>query len=165
VIGGGRAWVLGDNIDTDVLAPGAFMKIPLEEIARHCLAAVEAAFASNVRPGDILVAGRNFGIGSSREQAAEALKFLGVAAVLARSYGGIFRRNALNLGVPALVIGDAPVQPGDRIAVDPRAGIVHNLSTSTIFGCEPLPDFLVALLEDGGLMSHLQKRFALKERR
>jgi 3-isopropylmalate/(R)-2-methylmalate dehydratase small subunit len=107
VIGGGRAWVLGDDIDTDQLAPGPYMKSPIAELARHCLEAADPRFAAEVRPGDVVVAGRNFGIGSSREQAAKALLTLGVAAVVARSFGGIFRRNAINLGLPALVSSEA----------------------------------------------------------
>ena len=94
----GRAFVFGDSVNTDALAPGGLMKHPIAVIASHCLESVDPSFASTVRPGDMVVAGKGFGIGSSREQAAEALKHLGVAAVLARSFGGIFYRNALNSG-------------------------------------------------------------------
>ena len=98
---GGRAWRFGDDIDTDVLAPGIYMKKPIAELAQHCLEVVDPRFAKEVRPGDIVVAGRNFGMGSSREQAAQALIALGVAAVLAKSFAGIFYRNALNQGLLA----------------------------------------------------------------
>ena len=98
----GRAWILGDGIDTDVLAPGAYMSASLDILSSHCLAAVRSDFASAVRPGDVILAGSSFGVGSSREQAAEALKNLGIRAVIARSLGGIFQRNALNLGLPAI---------------------------------------------------------------
>ena len=98
-----RTWVYGDNVTTDSLAPGAFMKLGIAEIARHCLESVEPSFASTVARGDFVVGLRNFGAGSSREQAPEALRHLGVAAVLAQSYGGIFYRNAINLGLPVLV--------------------------------------------------------------
>ncbi|MDH4189823.1 MAG: 3-isopropylmalate dehydratase, partial [Betaproteobacteria bacterium] len=119
----GRAWVFGDNIDTDVLAPGRYMKAGIEEIARHCLEAVDPAFARELRPGDVVVGGRNFGTGSSREQAPQALKQLGVAALIAESFAGLFYRNALNLGLPALVCAHAKrLRPGDRLRVDAQAG-------------------------------------------
>ena len=92
----GRAWVFGDSVNTDVLAPGAYIKGPLEELARHCLESVDPDFAPKVQPGDVVVGGENFGMGSSREQAAIALKMLGVKAVLAKSFARIFYRNALN---------------------------------------------------------------------
>ena len=119
----GRAFIFGDNIDTDVLAPGRYMKGPVEELARHCLEAVAPDFAKDVRPGDVVVAGRNFGIGSSREQAAQALKVLGVSAVVAKSFGGIFLRNALNLGLPVLVCEMThDIRADDRITLDLASG-------------------------------------------
>ena len=108
----GRAWVLGDNIDTDVLAPGYALKLPPEELAQHCLEAVEPAFAKEVKAGDILVAGENFGMGSSREQAAISLKLLGISVILARSFARIFYRNAINIGLPAMFL-PAEVEIGD----------------------------------------------------
>ena len=92
----GRAWKLGDNLDTDMLAPGRYMKFSIDEIARHCLEDVLPQFATTVKPGDVVTGGRNFGVGSSREQAPQALKVLGVAAIVAVSYAGLFYRNALN---------------------------------------------------------------------
>ena len=103
----GRIWKFGDDIDTDVLAPGLYMKGPIGELAKHCLEALDPAFAREARPGDIVVAGRNFGMGSSREQAAMALKALGIAAVLAKSFARIFYRNAMNLALPVLVCPEA----------------------------------------------------------
>ena len=161
MIGGGRAWVFGDDIDTDALAPGVYMKGSIEALAAHCLEAVDPAFAREVRPGDVVAAGRNFGMGSSREQAPQALKHLGVAAVIAPSSAGIFYRNALNLGLPALVSPDAArIRPGERIEVDPEAGILRNLTTGETLAAEPLPGFLVEMLRDGGLVPHLEKRLA-----
>jgi 3-isopropylmalate dehydratase small subunit len=98
-----RAWVFGDKIDTDVLAPGALMKLSPDALARHCLEAVRPAFAKEVRPGDLVIGGASFGIGSSREQAAQSLRLLGVKAVIAKSFARIFYRNAFNLGLPALI--------------------------------------------------------------
>ena len=111
-----RAWVLGDNIDTDVITPGKYMKFGIEEIAQHCLEPVLPEFPKQVKPGDIVVAGRNFGAGSSREQAPAALKHLGVAALIAESFAGLFYRNSLNLGLPALVCAEAKrIRDGDRL--------------------------------------------------
>ena len=106
--------MFGDNIDTDLLAPGAYMKGSIEQLAPHCLEALDADFARAVRPGDILVAGDNFGIGSSREQAVHALRHLGIRVVLARSFGRIFYRNAMNLGLPVLVCRGTGHGPGRR---------------------------------------------------
>jgi 3-isopropylmalate/(R)-2-methylmalate dehydratase small subunit len=159
-IGGGRAWVFGDDITTDVLAPGLYMKGPVSELARHCLEAVDAAFATAVKPGDVVVGGMNFGMGSSREQAAQALKELGVAAVIARSFGGIFYRNALNLGLPVLVCAEAGIIGNkDSVEIDAEAGVVRIGGTKTI-PCEPIPGFLMDMVRDGGLVPHLERRLA-----
>lgn len=156
-----RVWRLGDNVDTDVLAPGIYMKKPIAELAVHCLEAVEPRFAQEVRQGDIVVGGRGFGMGSSREQAVEALLQLGVVAVLAQSFGGIFYRNALNQGLLALTSPDIDrIRQDDRVVVDGVAGIVINETTGERLTCERLPPHLVAMIADGGLVAHLQKRFA-----
>jgi 3-isopropylmalate/(R)-2-methylmalate dehydratase small subunit len=154
-----RAWVFGDDVDTDVLAPGRYMKLSIEEIARHCLEAVDPAFASTVRPGDVVVGGRNFGTGSSREQAPAALKQLGVTALLAMSFAGLFYRNALNLGLPALVCPDARrIRNGDRLQLDFYNAEVVNLDTAERLGFEPIPEHLMEMVRDGGLLPHLEKR-------
>lgn len=155
----GRAFVFGDNIDTDVLAPGFLMKLPAEALATHCLEAVDPDFAKSVRPGDVVVAGANFGLGSSREQAAVSLKRLGVGAVLATSFARIFYRNAINLGLPAIVFPEAgTVEPGDRIVVDPEAGRLENLTQGRTFAVSPIPPHLMTMIRDGGLMPHLKRR-------
>jgi 3-isopropylmalate/(R)-2-methylmalate dehydratase small subunit len=154
-----RAWTFGDDIDTDALAPGRYMKFGIDEIARHCLEAVDPAFASRVAPGDVVVGGRNFGMGSSREQAAQALKHLGVSAVIAPSFAGIFYRNALNLGLVALVCPDAGrIRAGDEIEFDPEAGRIENRTRGETLACESIPDHLMAMVRDGGLVAHLEKR-------
>ncbi|GAB4188230.1 MAG: 3-isopropylmalate dehydratase small subunit [Thalassobaculales bacterium] len=159
----GRAWVFGDNIDTDVLAPGIYMKGPIETMARHCLESVDPAFAAGVRPGDIVVGGLNFGLGSSREQAAQVLTVLGVGAVLAASFARIFYRNALNLGLPVLFCPQArSIGAGDRLRVDPAAGRVDNLTRGTSLACDPIPPHLLAMIADGGLLPHLKKRIAAR---
>lgn len=155
----GRAWALGDDINTDLLAPGAYMKFDIAEIARHCLEAAVPRFAAEVRPGDVVVAGRNFGAGSSREQAPAALKHLGVAAVAAVSFAGIFYRNAFNLGLPLLVCKDAPsIADGSRLRLDPAAGRIEDLDRAQVLLCEPIPPHLMEMVRDGGLLAHLEKR-------
>lgn len=155
----GRAFVFGDDIDTDMLAPGAYMKFGIEEIARHCLEPVDPGFAATVRPGDFVVGGGNFGMGSSREQAPQALCHLGVAAVIATSFAGLFFRNAVNLGLTPLVCADAGrIVAGDALAVDATSGRIENLTKRETLACEPLPTHLLAMLRDGGLLPHLEKK-------
>lgn len=161
----GRAWVFGDDINTDVMAPGLYFKAPMAEMARHCLEAVNPAFAAEVRRGDILVAGRNLGVGSAREQAAMALTHLGVGAVLARSYGRIFYRNALNFGLPALTLpAEAVFRTGDRLRVDPVAGRIDNLSSGDGFTVPGIPAHLMAMVAAGGLMPWLRQRLQTETR-
>lgn len=158
----GRVWKLGADVDTDALAPGRWMKLALPELATHCLEAVRPEFAREVRAGDVIAAGPNFGVGSSREQAAAALKHLGIAAVLAPSFAGIFYRNAINLGLPVLVCAQAgALADGERIALDLRQGIVTRADGSTLV-CEPLPPFLWDIVVAGGLLPSLKQRLASK---
>jgi len=157
----GRAWVFGDDVDTDQLAPGLYMKRPIEEIAQHCLEVANPMFAGSVGQGDIVVGGRNFGMGSSREQAAQALRHLGVGAVLAPSFGGIFYRNALNLGLLALVCAEAgKIAAGDQLALEPERGKVHNLTRNETYACEPIPAHLVEMVKAGGLVPYLERKQA-----
>ncbi|MEL7028258.1 MAG: 3-isopropylmalate dehydratase [Pseudomonadota bacterium] len=155
----GRAWVFGDNIDTDVLAPGYLMKLPPEELAKHCLEAVNPDFAANVKPGDVLVAGDNLGLGSSREQAAQSLKILGVGALVAKSFARIFYRNAINFGVPAFFLGEAgDIRQGDKLRIDLAAGRIENLDQDRVYAAPGLPDHLMEVIAAGGLMAHLERR-------
>ena len=156
-----RAWVFGDNVDTDVIAPGRYMKFGIDEIAPHCFEAILPQFAKSVQPGDIVVGGRNFGAGSSREQAPAALKHLGIAALVAESFAGLFYRNAINLGLPALACAQAKrIRQGDLLKVDPLGGTIENLTTGETLECEPIPPFLMSIIRDGGLLPHLEKRLA-----
>jgi 3-isopropylmalate/(R)-2-methylmalate dehydratase small subunit len=149
--------VLGDNVDTDVIAPGRYMKFPVEEIARHCLEAVSPSFVKKVKAGDLVVAGRNFGCGSSREQAPAALKHLGVAALVAESFAGLFYRNSLNLGLPALVCPQAKrIRDGEALQIDYDRSLIARDGEALPF--EPIPGHLLEMLRDGGLLPHLEKR-------
>jgi 3-isopropylmalate/(R)-2-methylmalate dehydratase small subunit len=155
----GRAWIFGDDIDTDSLAPGKYMKLGIEEIATHCLETVDAGFATGVTAGDVVVGGRNFGLGSSREQAAAALRHLGVAAVVATSFAGLFYRNSLNLGLAVLTCPEAArIRAGDELRIDAEAGRIVNETTGDVLGCERIPAHLLEMVRDGGLLSHLEKR-------
>jgi 3-isopropylmalate/(R)-2-methylmalate dehydratase small subunit len=154
-----RAWVLGDNVDTDAIVPGRYMKFGIEEIAPHCLETLLPAFAGSVKPGDVVVGGRNFGAGSSREQAPAALKHLGVAALVAESFAGLFYRNAINLGLPAVVCPEAKrIRDGDLLRVSIEKGHIANLTNGETLTCEPIPEHLMEMLRDGGLLAHLEKR-------
>lgn len=155
---GHRVWRFGADVDTDVLAPGAYMKLGIEGIAPHCLESLRPDFAARVQPGDVIAAGPNFGIGSSREQAAAALVHLGVAAVIAPSYGGLYFRNAFNVGLLLLTCAQAELlQEGERVELDPsglglKSGLIGPLQ------CEPVPDFLLAMVRAGGLFKQLKLR-------
>lgn len=156
----GKAFVFGDRIDTDVLAPGPYMREPLAVLASHCLEAVDPDFAGQVRPGDIVVGGESFGIGSSREQAVQALAELGVGAIVAKSFARIFYRNALNLGLPALVCADLEAARGDELEVRPAEGRILNHSSGRQFACEAIPAQLMEIVAGGGLMPWLERKLA-----
>lgn len=160
----GRAWVFGDGVNTDVMAPGLYFKSSMEEMARHCMEAIAPDFAPNVAAGDIVVAGRNFGIGSAREQAAMALQHLGIGAILAQSYGRIFYRNALSFGIPTLIFpASGEINAGDELQVDSVAGVVENLTTGHRYQVAGLPAHLMAMVSAGGLMPWLKHRIANKD--
>ncbi len=157
-----RVWRLGADIDTDVLAPGAFMKHGLEVIGWHCLESVRADFASGVKAGDVIVAGPNFGIGSSREQAAGVLRHLGVAAVIAPSFSGLYFRNAFNLGLLLLTCPRATeVGEGERIDVRFEPGSdtpVLVCKGGAELPCAPIPGFLMDMVQAGGLLALLKQQ-------
>jgi 3-isopropylmalate/(R)-2-methylmalate dehydratase small subunit len=155
-----RVWRLGADVDTDALAPGAYMKHGLEVIGWHCLEAVRTDFASGVRQGDVIVAGANFGIGSSREQAAGVLRHLGLSAVIAPSYSGLYFRNAFNLGLLLLTCPEAEI-----LGEAERVGIQFAGDTPQVvradgrrLACAPIPGFLMAMVEAGGLLPLLKQR-------
>ena len=163
----GRLWLFEETINTDVLAPGFYMKSPIDELSKHCLEAIRPEFASNVRKGDVILAGENMGVGSSREQAAEVLKFLGVSCIIAKSFAGIFYRNAINLGLPVFTLPSEPSLPkqfvdGSFVNFDFDRTTLNLEQPSLQVKLDPLPKFLQELITDGGLVSHLEKRFSEK---
>ena len=154
-----RVWCVGADVDTDALAPGAYMKHGLEVIGQHCLEAVRADFASGVRKGDVLVAGANFGIGSSREQAAGVLRHLGLAAVIAPSYSGLFFRNAFNLGLLLLTCPEAAqMTEAEPVGLQFEGDIPQVVrANGQRLACSPIPNFLMDMVEAGGLLPLLKK--------
>ena len=153
-----RVWKVGADVDTDQLAPGAYMKLGILDIAKHCLEGVRPEFAAQVKTGDVLAAGPNFGIGSSREQAADALVKLGVKAVVAPSYSGLYFRNAFNLGLLLLTCKDAEtLEEGEQISLDLSTWTVVKANGQRL-ACDPIPEFLVAMVEAGGLLPQLKLR-------
>ena len=157
--GPSRAFVFGDNVDTDQLAPGIYIKRPIEELSRHCLEGLAPEFASTVASGDTLVAGKNFGMGSSREQAAEALRHLGISVIVAKSFGGIFYRNAINFGLIPLICDEvANIEEGDNLSIDAITGAIVNQTKDEIYAAEPLPAHLLQIITAGGLIPYLEKR-------
>ena len=160
-----RIWLLGDDIDTDVLAPGAFMKGSIEELSKHCLEAVEPGFAENVKTGDVIVAGQNFGAGSSREQAVLVLKLLGIEAIIARSFGGIFFRNSFNIALPLFTVKSIQgISAGDQLTIDIETSQILNQNTGQEVIAETLPVHLVSIVRSGGLFPHLQNRLARQQK-
>jgi 3-isopropylmalate/(R)-2-methylmalate dehydratase small subunit len=157
-----RTWRLPAEVDTDQLAPGHTMKHGLDVVARHCLEGLRPEFAADVRHGDVLVAGPGFGIGSSREQAASVLVHLGVAAVVAPSYAGLYFRNAFNIGLLLLTCADAlRIEDGEAIKFDARAGRITR-DDGHVLDCDPIPAFLLDMVEAGGLLPQLKLRLALE---
>jgi 3-isopropylmalate/(R)-2-methylmalate dehydratase small subunit len=155
----GRVWKYGDDVNTDVIFPGKYTYQPMQpaEMAKHALEDLDSTFASEVRPGDVIVAGRNFGCGSSREQAATSIKAAGVAAVVAPSFSRIFFRNAINEGLPVIELaqGAEKIQKGDEVEIDFAAGILRHKGAEYRFPA--LPPEVMGILEDGGLIPHVKK--------
>lgn len=157
----GKAWVYGDDVDTDVIIPGPYLRTKeIKELACHAMEGIDPDFARKVRPGDVIVAGKNFGCGSSREQAPLALREAGVACVVARSFARIFYRNAINVGLP-VVEADVSCRQGDEVVADLATGTV-TVGGVTFRGTR-LPEFLMEILKDGGLVAHRRREKSKKE--
>jgi 3-isopropylmalate/(R)-2-methylmalate dehydratase small subunit len=157
----GRAWVFGDNIDTDVIIPGRYLNTTdPQELAAHCMEGVDPEFPRKAQPGDIVVAGRNFGSGSSREHAPLSLKAAGVSCVVAKSFARIFFRNAINIGLPVLECPEAveAIQPGDELEVRLDTGEILHRRTGQVFRAKPYPPFMLELIRAGGLIPYTKAR-------
>ncbi len=155
----GRAHCFGDAVNTDYIISGKykFKTLDMKELASHVMEELDPDFARKVQPGDFVVAGRNFGCGSSREQAPLALLNAGVGAVLASSFARIFYRNAINTGLPAVECDTAGIVAGDELLLDMEGGVLKNLTRQTDTPIKPLPDFMLKVLADGGLAAHFGK--------
>ncbi len=154
----GKAHVYGDHIDTDAVIAGKYTKtLDLKSLAEHVLEDLDPQFRTTLRPGDILVAGINFGCGSSREQAPLALKAAGVAAVAATSFARIFFRNAINIGLPVLEVAGADIATGDELVIDIAEGTVENRTRGRVVTATRLPPFMLEIVQAGGLAAYLKK--------
>ena len=161
----GKAWVFGDHVDTDVIIPARYLNTSdPEELGRHCMEDADPDFAKKVGKGDVIVAGENFGCGSSREHAPIAIKAAGVSCVIAKSFARIFYRNSFNMGLPILESPEAVegIKEGDRIRVDLSSGTIENLSTGESFNAVPIPPFMRELLDAGGLMPYVARKMGLE---
>ncbi|MEM1538834.1 MAG: 3-isopropylmalate dehydratase small subunit [Candidatus Bathyarchaeia archaeon] len=159
----GKAVKLGDNIDTDVIIPAKYLVyIDPNELARHAMEGLDPTFATKAKQGVVLVAGRNFGCGSSREQAPIALKYAGVKCVVAESFARIFYRNAINIGLPVVECAEisSNVEDGDELSVDLENGLIENLSKGASYQSAKLPPFILEILSNGGLIENLRLRMA-----
>ncbi len=161
----GTAHTFGDHIDTDQIIPARYLvTTDPRELAQHCMETADPEFVKRVRPGDVMVAGVNFGCGSSREHAPVSIKGAGVSCVIAKSFARIFFRNAINLGLPVLECPEAVdgIEAGDEVEVDLSSGTIRNLTTEQVFKAKPFEPFMMELLEAGGLVEYTKRKLAAK---
>ncbi len=161
----GRVWKYGDNVDTDAIIPARYLNTTVEsELASHCMEDIDAAFAKGVRTGEIIVAGANFGCGSSREHAPLAIKASGIACVVAKSFARIFYRNALNIGLPILECAPAveATEAGQTLEVNLAQGTIRNTSTGKVYQAAAYPPFMLELIAAGGLVPYTKRKLAEK---
>jgi 3-isopropylmalate/(R)-2-methylmalate dehydratase small subunit len=157
----GRVWKFGDNVDTDVIIPVKYTNTTdPHEFGKHCMEGIDPDFHNKVNPGDIIVANKNFGCGSSREPAPIAIKAVGISCIIAKTFARIFYRNAFNVGLPVIVCPDAPdhIEEGHEIEVDLDTGKILDLLSGQSFQAKPIPTFMQDLIRDGGLMNHIAKK-------
>ena len=154
----GRVHKFGDNVDTDVIIPARYLNRSDEEwLAQHCMEDIDASFASNVQKGDIMVAGANFGCGSSREHAPIAIKASGISCVIASTFARIFYRNAINIGLAILECDEASkeINAGDAVEIDFNTGIINDVTTGKSYQSQPFPEFIQKIITNGGLMKSI----------
>ena len=155
----GKAWKFGDSVSTDLICPGRYfhLRSNLPELAKHVLEDADEGFAAKMTKGDFVVAGNNFGLGSSREHAPTIIKLAGVSAVLAKSFARIFYRNAINVGLPLLECDTDKIEQGDSLTVDLSTGTIRNETKGLNLKAHPLPKAMLNILNDGGLLAHIEK--------
>lgn len=155
----GKVFKFGDNISTDHIIPGRFshLRSNLTELAKHAMEDADPTFVSNIKPGDFIVAGRNFGLGSSREHAPLVLKLVGVKAILAQSIARIFFRNSINLGLPVLICDTSNIDSGDTLEIDFAEGKIKNISKNIQLSSGKIPAAMFSILKEGGLIEHIKK--------
>ncbi|MDE6000978.1 MAG: 3-isopropylmalate dehydratase small subunit [Clostridia bacterium] len=156
----GKVFKYANDVDTDVIIPARYLNTSSEkELASHCMEDIDAQFVKEVKSGDIIVAGDNFGCGSSREHAPIAIKASGIAIVIANSFARIFYRNSINIGLPILECPEAvaAINAGDTVSVELSSGVIRNESTGQSFKAQPFPEFIQKIIADGGLLKHLAK--------
>jgi 3-isopropylmalate/(R)-2-methylmalate dehydratase small subunit len=160
----GKAWKFGDNISTDLIAPGRYfhLRTNLFELAKHVLEDADKDFAAKLQKGDFIVAGKNFGCGSSREHAPIIIKLAGISAVIAKSFARIFYRNAINTALPVVECNTDFIKQGDELEVDIAKGIVTNKTRDISTKATPLPNIMIRILNDGGLIEYIKKHGDLK---
>lgn len=158
----GRVWKYGDNINTDIISPGQYMSYPVEKQAEHAMEAIDAEFAKKVQPGDVIVAGNNFGSGSSRETAQMVLKYHKIGAIVANSFARIFYRNSINVGLPVVEMLDTSViDEGDEIEINLLEGKITNHSKGEVYEGTKLPEHLIEMVKVGGLEPYLAKKLGI----
>jgi 3-isopropylmalate/(R)-2-methylmalate dehydratase small subunit len=156
----GKVWRYGDNVDTDVIIPARYLNTAdPKELAVHCMEDIDTTFATQVQGGDIMVADRNFGCGSSREHAPVALKASGITCVVAGSFARIFYRNAINIGLPLIELGEdvKEIKAGHVLRIDLAQGVLENTSTGKVFNIQPLPGFIREIAQAGGLINYIKE--------
>jgi 3-isopropylmalate/(R)-2-methylmalate dehydratase small subunit len=155
----GKAFKFGDNISTDLISPGRYfhLRSDLPELAKHAMEDADPSFTSRIKPGDFIVAGKDFGLGSSREHAPLVIKMSGVSAVLAKSVARIFFRNAFNIGLPVLICDTDKIDDGDELEIDLTAGTIKNLSTGAELTSGKIPEVMLKILNEGGLVPYIKK--------
>ena len=155
----GRVLKYGDNINTDIISPPQYMELSIADAAKYAMTAVDAYFPTKMRSGDIMVAGANFGSGSSRETSPLTLRYLGVGAIVAKFFARIFYRNAINLGIPVIECAETDkISDLDEIEIDLASGMINNLTKNESYKCSKIPPHIMELVADGGLVPYLKKR-------
>ncbi len=162
----GKGWKFGANVDTDAIIPARYLNTSdPKELAKHCMEDADPQFIQNMNKGDIIVAGKNFGCGSSREHAPIAIKETGISCIIAKTFARIFYRNSFNMGLSIFESGEASekIETGDQIEVDTQAGLIKNITKNQTYKTQSIPPFMQELLDDGGLINHIKKKMGNKE--